>query len=1043
MASEEELWLPVVRFQSKYQTDLDHLVAAGLLTYSPDLHRIGFRHQTLFDFVRARAFGAQVVRFAEHVLTRQDALFVRPTVWSALHYLRDADPEGYHREFRTLWDRPDLRRHIRYLLIAFLGQVADPNPIEIGWLLPVLETPTLRAKAIRAMEGNPAWFARLQVHLPTLMSGDAESAWQASWIIRRALDFDRDTALTLIERCWLPDPQRDGLTLQTLWDLKQWDERAVRFAETIVRRAPHHSVFVRNIADAVSKSCPDLAPRVVAAELWSQLEAAEAEPIRVPPPPPDDAPDSEKVTYQLLHGDSAHRAVEEIVSDSSRWHGLSKVAEAAPRAFVEQVWPWVVHVASKYARAENERVQAYRSDPVFDLQGDSKVMRHELTIALEAGVVGLAASVPEDFLAFFNEQSGSDLLTVHRLLARGLRALPPAYAERISRYLLSDVRRLAIGPYSDVHRESRDLIRAIVPHLNEQVRPDLERYIVSWHYIRHNPHLDPSDRRDRLRWNREHRLRLLRAFPVECLSSETAKLLEEEERALPHTQNWDMGETEGGVIGSPVSPDQMQKASDANLLHFFDELHDGTGGDHPRHLLKGGAIEASRAFGEFAKANRQRALQLLERLQPGRHERYAAEALRVMSEADQRDASNLIHAIHELDVRGFQSVDFRFGAAWCLAKLAPEIGGLDAKTCRLLEAWLRDEASPGGIRESHSRETSPRSILLAQGVHILPQGNYPILHALFLGYFNRKPVDADGWLGVLERHLHRREDPEVWVALAHRELVHLAHAERGRAAAFVQQLLESNLEVLNSEGAVHLLARAHNWVPPSLTHFCLTQWETGGWKEGPQAAAEIAMLRHALAPDDNHCRELVGRVLRSDNPEGEKVRAMRVGLAFISAELWGLPNARATATQVLLDLLPNADESVAQAWLSVFHRSGRLLVDKYTQQILDGLTAHPHVLRHGHSGLLVDRLKELLEDGSECQRVCRVVTSLLAECGKEIADIRTAWAGSAGDLIDISLTLQRFPETRSCGLDIFERLMDLDAYKIPEVLGDLDRRLPR
>jgi hypothetical protein len=248
MATEEELWLPAVRFQRKYRTELDHLIAADLLTYTPDLHRIGFRHQTLFDFVRARAFAARVVSFADHVLARQDALFVRPTVWSALHYLRDADSVGYHRDFRTLWERPDLRRHIRYLLIAFLGQVAYPDLLETEWLLSTVEDPTLRAKAVRAMEGNPAWFTKLRMHLPTLMSGDPEAAWHASWILRRALNFDRDTALTLMERYWLPDPQRDGLTLQTMWELKEWDERAVGLVETIVRRSPHQG-FLRNVRD--------------------------------------------------------------------------------------------------------------------------------------------------------------------------------------------------------------------------------------------------------------------------------------------------------------------------------------------------------------------------------------------------------------------------------------------------------------------------------------------------------------------------------------------------------------------------------------------------------------------------------------------------------------------------------------------------------------------------------------------------------------------------------------------------------------------------
>ena len=147
-------------------------------------------------------------------------------------------------------------------------------------------------------------------------------------------------------------------------------------------------------------------------------------------------------------------------------------------------------------------------------------------------------------------------------------------------------------------------------------------------------------------------------------------------------------------------------------------------------------------------------------------------------------------------------------------------------------------------------------------------------------------------------------------------------------------------------------------------------------------------------------------------------------------------------TRILLALLPSMDSSLAEAWLSVFNRSDHLLIDAYTEQLLDGITKHSLVLRYGHSGALVDRLKELLENGSENERVCRVVTKLLAECGQEIGDLRTAWALSGEDLVDIALTLQRSPETRSCGTDIFERLMDLDVYRASEALGELDRRFP-
>jgi hypothetical protein len=485
----------------------------------------------------------------------------------------------------------------------------------------------------------------------------------------------------------------------------------------------------------------------------------------------------------------------------------------------------------------------------------------------------------------------------------------------------------------------------------------------------------------------------------------------------------------------------MARASDTDLLNLFDELHDGTGWQHPRHFMKGGRIEASRAFGKFAETNQQRALKLLRQLQPGRHETYAAAAMQAMCEAKEHDVAALIESAQEIATRGFNSEEFRHSTAWGLAKLGPEAGGLDPGTCGLLESWLTDDIESSLAEETPAREAKPSNILLGQKMRMLPRGNYPILHALFVGHLTRSPADVEGWLAVLERHILRRENPQVWETLTYPDLTMLARAERHHAIDFVERLVEHHPAVANTIGFVHFIGRAHDWLPESVTHHCLAEWGTGSWKSGPQAAAEIAMLRYSLTPSDETCKVLVERILKGDGIDPDKAKVMRTGVAFLAAELWSVQRARGICTRVLLDLLPLADESLANAWLSVF-RHTELLVDQHTHQLLDALAASPHVLRCGHSGFLVDRLKDLLQESTEAQRVCRIATALLEECGPEVGDFRTAWSASAGDLVDIALTLQRLEATRTCGLDLFERLMDFNAYKVAESLTELDRRFP-
>ena len=56
MAQEEELWLARDRFELEFSDELKNLKAAEFLVSSENDLSIAFRHQTLFDFLRARSF---------------------------------------------------------------------------------------------------------------------------------------------------------------------------------------------------------------------------------------------------------------------------------------------------------------------------------------------------------------------------------------------------------------------------------------------------------------------------------------------------------------------------------------------------------------------------------------------------------------------------------------------------------------------------------------------------------------------------------------------------------------------------------------------------------------------------------------------------------------------------------------------------------------------------------------------------------------------------------------------------------------------------
>jgi hypothetical protein len=233
MAESETLWLPMARFEDRIEL-VRHIVAQGILSLSENGSRVGFQHQTLFEHARARAFAQGHGSLSAYALKRQDSLFIRPTLWSSLRYLRDASTSTYEEEMERLLGAA-LRLHVRYLLIDFLGQVQEPSDREMIWLVRFLEAPEFRNKVLFSISGNNGWFRRLASgHLPAVMNLDPNFAWPVVNVLQRALPFGRQECLDLINRHWMPDKTKDSLTWSALRDLSEWDDDSVELVCRII-----------------------------------------------------------------------------------------------------------------------------------------------------------------------------------------------------------------------------------------------------------------------------------------------------------------------------------------------------------------------------------------------------------------------------------------------------------------------------------------------------------------------------------------------------------------------------------------------------------------------------------------------------------------------------------------------------------------------------------------------------------------------------------------------------------------------------------------
>lgn len=211
MATRESLWVPTVLFEER-QSLIDYLIGVGILTRAKSGAGISFSHQTLFEHAWARAFAREKCSLAEYAIARQHGLFICSTVWAGLNYLRGADLANYRREFAQLWNRTDLRRHLRHLLLDFLGTIRDPDLQEQSWFFATLSDPELKEKAVAAIRGNPGWFPIVAgSHLPQLMRQEPKDLGPVTALLISALPFAKARCIELLRAIWLPDREKDVL----------------------------------------------------------------------------------------------------------------------------------------------------------------------------------------------------------------------------------------------------------------------------------------------------------------------------------------------------------------------------------------------------------------------------------------------------------------------------------------------------------------------------------------------------------------------------------------------------------------------------------------------------------------------------------------------------------------------------------------------------------------------------------------------------------------------------------------------------------------
>ena len=822
MAREEALWLAVGRFDADREF-VEQLVAAGVLRLSEG--RIGFTHQTVFEHVLARRFAQGKWALSAFVLERQESLFVRPKLLAGLNYLRDVEASRYHEEIEAMWSSANLRRHVRMLLMDYLGSQNQPTDREEAVVGRALNDPGLRWHAFRAIGGGKGWFARLaKGFVAPAMLVEGESAERMVGVLIAAWEFDRERVVELIREAWASDTSFDLQTwgvLSRVWD---WPEDALEVACAVVERAEIGAQEVNYVAETLGAGQPEAALRLVRACLQGELSRARAR-ARELEAIAEEAGESETEEAWLKWRE---RRLENLLEGRGEWSGIGALAEAEAALFLRTLWPWFESLFEAMLDSDGDGeggVQyrlPYAADFRFAEEG-ADLPASDLLAGLRIAVEGVADTQEERWLEWAARLGEVKTMAAQRLVAHGLARSPEKYAKKALEFLLGDERRFVLGSSSEFVGTSRRLIEAASAHWETD---EIARFEQALDRYRPPAPAHMTEAKERREWTHtvgriRHGLR--QALDAELRSGDADRRIREDARMFPDahlgSRSW------GGPVGSIMDATTIGKASDDDVVNAFRLLPDATGWDHPTRFMAGGNIQLAREFANFAKGDPERAGRILGRLTPENGTRAAGNVLEAL--AEKADPNVVIGLLNDLSSRGFDSEGFRESACRAIGRLtvdrnlAPDDGLVDLVegwfTNPLVEARENVEGEPEGgevaTEDARSGADVVRDSVLWGGgtVSLVPGGEFAVAECLIRLRLRRREYEL--LHRALDDFLDRCKDAELWCHLLH--YFGDPPAERAEAAkGLLARVLAEMPELVSTGPATLAIAgAAFRWAP--------------------------------------------------------------------------------------------------------------------------------------------------------------------------------------------------------------------------------------
>lgn len=1036
MAEKEALWVAGARFDHRME-QLDLLAAAGILTRSRE-GAIGFTHQTVFEHILARSFARGDGRLSAYVLARATSLFVRPKLWAALSYLRGVEPGTYEAELSTIWNAPQLRKHLRFLLLEFMGSQSSPTDREQSLVVGASEQEDLLPFVLKSIVGSRGWFARLGGSVLASAMANPKRADNCIQLLTSAWDHSPFEVPRLIRDVWLLDSSNDWRTLVVLQDAPAWTPDLVNLGRSVAERCDLSETHIDHVIAGIGGEHPEVAIDLLhgfLTNLWAKRRAdAQLKKARL------EEPNAEKrdgtLAWHMNH--NPMRPLSEFFDDRNQWDSLPELAAAAPSKFLAVLWPWYLgafrdmHSLATWDVPSFGYPLAYLADFRFESESGNDLQASSILEALTIAIEAIAQSSSSELLRWAASQESEELTPVQRLVAYALRVNPRETASAALEFLLADERRYFLGGVTDSSSTTTRLVSACAPYWTEAQRSRFFERVRGFNAKR--PAGVDVDARAVSRLARRTRVNLVRALPEAVRTKEVSRAIEEANRVIP--QRTVLDDFKGGWIGPTMSEAQFAKASTAAIVNAFEQIPDTADWDHPKHFGRGGNIQLSRSFADFAAKEPEKAIQAIKEFRPQFGQRAAGYALESLAES--YDPPSLLALVVHLASRGFGEPEFRSSVARTVERLVNRSADIAEPVQKVLEDWVYEDAKSHGEQNFESGEGQAtdelkrdRFLLSGHGqVETVPEGDYPILSALVSAKYAK-----EDWLGVVKvarRYLGISQDPRQWNSLA-RRLAHLAYSEEPEVPTLIGEVLALR-DLDGRQGAAYLMAHAYHkalrQVMDSLTH-----WRVSDRQSARKGFGELVTLISVTKPDDLESKLWLIEILMASGMTDARLGAAATAVRI----LWPEAQYRAAATDVIVELLPRNESDVWHQVFGLFGAVDKLEQDSNTLRLLNCIAQNIHEAPAPTEPYLVERLSGLLP--IHAALVAAIASQLIQLWRDKLSNMGSSLVMAGQEMIDLAITLHRTEGTELSGLQMFEQLVEIDAYQAREVLDEIDRRL--